>query len=493
MANSSYIAYLPPVLWIPDNDPTQFLGRHLRIYEKILTGLSADGFVVRAAASFVTAQNNTVLLADGADIAQFRMGDWITIEGTFERRQIDHFTGATIFLDANLIEGHQNGNVRIADLVPGQTTFRVDNATKLERGRQLRILQNRQAEDLIIAQVADPFITIRFGLTHTYALNVDDVPVKLLDPITIDHAGHRHADFETQIDRLFELFNPWRTRTDFLPRLASWVALTLRNDWSEYQQRKLISQMVGIYQKRGLKEGLYTYLDIYAATAANPRIVIDDGEAIFHAVFADDGTAALRALAHSNSVSSGSDPTRSVTVLLHPSGIAVDSNNQYFVCDYGELSSTAPHAPPCPPALWKVSPSGEVDYARGNPPMPMPIWSGSPLCTPQAVIVDANNQCVVLDAGDQDPGNSLKPAIYRFAPASYSTVITSPNFLAICPVDMVLDAMGNFIVLDRGTLMPGNIQATVPPQKIVVVSEAGDDLGDTRLVDRERTYSADHG
>jgi phage tail-like protein len=100
---------------------------------------------------------------------------------------------------------------------------------------------------------------------------------------------HEHDDFEKTIDELYNIFNPWKTDEDFLPWLASWVALTLQKDWSEYQKRKLISEIVSIYQEHGLKKGLYDYLDIYTTNEeARPRIVIDDGDAIFRATFMDD-------------------------------------------------------------------------------------------------------------------------------------------------------------------------------------------------------------
>ena len=44
---SSYLDYLPPFLWSDENDHEQFLGRMLRIFEKILTGLPDDIVVGR--------------------------------------------------------------------------------------------------------------------------------------------------------------------------------------------------------------------------------------------------------------------------------------------------------------------------------------------------------------------------------------------------------------------------------------------------------------
>lgn len=475
MANSTYLDYLPPVLWVPDNDPTQFLGRHLRIYEKILTGLDGGGLVVRAAAPFASGATDHILFATATDMAQFRVGDWITIAGTAERRQVDHFTGLTMFLDASLAGGpYIAGTVRIADLIPGQTTFRADNAARLEGGRPLQILQAGQTENLVVAQATAEFLTLAYGLVNTYPLAPDAVPVKLIDPITIVHGDHTHTDFETQIDNLFTLFNPWRTRTDFLPYLASWVALTLLPDWTEYQQRKLISQMVAIYQQRGLKEGLYTYLDIYAVTAARPRMVVDDNDAVLHTVPASDGTAVLRAVAHSNTVSPPSAPAQTITALLHPSGIAVDSKNFYFVSDPADISLAVPRRP----ALWRSTANGDLDFAPGGLPMPMPkpIFTGAPLVQPTAVVVDATDRVSVVDTGQYASASQQKSGLYRFTPPGYAiaTVMdqtTVPVLPVIHPVDMVLDGAGHFVILDRGFHPLGNPPAGASKPAIVVVSE----------------------
>ena len=482
MATSSYLSYLPPVLWTPDQDPAQLLGRHLRIYEKILTDLSANGLVIRAAAGFANALNNGITLAAIADTARFQIGDWVTIQGTVERRQIMDFVGAVLVLDANLLAAYGPGTVRIADLVPGQTAFRIDSARSLEAGRTLQLLQAGATEDLLVADVADPVVTLAYGLTQTYSLDPAFVPVKVIDPIAVQHGDHAHQAFEKQIDQLFTLFNPWRTRADLLPWLASWVALTLRSEWSEYQQRLLISRMVDIYQQRGLKEGLFTYLDIYAVTATRPRIVIDDGEALFHTVFDDRGGAVLRAVAHSNTASPVSDPTRTVTVLLHPAGLAVDSQNRIFVCDPADITLTIPREP----SLWMLSANGEAPYgavAGLQMPMPQPVFAGQnpnppnqKLVEPRAVTIDGTDRVAVVDIGQITGSLSKHAGIFRFAPPLYpiTTVIdqtTAPIFPAIHPVDMVLDAGGNFIVLDRGKHPLGSPPAGPSAPQIVVVSE----------------------
>jgi phage tail-like protein len=306
-------------------------------------------------------------------------------------------------------------------------------------------------------------------------MDLDAVPVKILDPATVRYKGSVVPDFESRIDVLSRLFNPWRTPATFLPYLASWVALDLRSDWTEYQQRKLISEIVGIYQQRGLKQGIYTTLDIYAVSAARPRVVIDDNDAVLHAIFSDDGTAVLRAVAHTSTVSPASDASKTVTALMHPTGIAVDSQNSYFVCDPGNFGYSL--AVPRTAALWKLSPNGDMDFVTiGAITTPKAVASGPPLVKPTAVAADSTDQISIVDTGVYATPADQHSSIFRFAPPAYAftTVIsptTVPPFPAVHPVAMVLDGAGRFVVLDRGFHPFGNPPSGAVSAKIVVVSE----------------------
>jgi phage tail-like protein len=293
------------------------------------------------------------------------------------------------------------------------------------------------------------------------------------DGITIGDGNHERQPIEKTIDELSDLFTPWRTRPDMLPWLASWVALTLREEWSEYQSRKLISEMVSIYQQRGLKQGLYTYLDIYANSQVRPRIAIDDGEALFRATLREDGASRLHALAYSHTIplsAAGSDETTTLAVLLHPSAVAVDRQNDYIVADEGGGEEKQ-----WDPALWKVSSTGEVDYSskQGALPLPRPLHIGSPLEKPSAVIIDNQDRYNVLDIGKATGPADQDAAIYRLSPPKYeiSTMIKEKSFKAVYPVDMVLDASGRFIVLDRGWRPRGFPPEGPSKPKIVVVTE----------------------
>lgn len=61
-----------------------------------------------------------------------------------------------------------------------------------------------------------------------------------------------------------------RAPAEFLDWLSGWVALALRADIDEAQQRQLIAQAVSLYRMRGTKRGLAALLSIYALP--NPTI-----------------------------------------------------------------------------------------------------------------------------------------------------------------------------------------------------------------------------
>jgi phage tail-like protein len=65
-----------------------------------------------------------------------------------------------------------------------------------------------------------------------------------------------------KIERLHELFDPHKTRADFLPWLAGWAALSLRAGMSEKKQRELIAEIIPLYQIRGTKKYLQKLLDL---------------------------------------------------------------------------------------------------------------------------------------------------------------------------------------------------------------------------------------
>lgn len=66
---------------------------------------------------------------------------------------------------------------------------------------------------------------------------------------------------------------------EFIPWLAGWVALTLREDWDEKTKRQFLQEIVPLYQLRGTKEGLRRMLEIYIGK--NLPLAIYDNEKDF--------------------------------------------------------------------------------------------------------------------------------------------------------------------------------------------------------------------
>jgi phage tail-like protein len=54
-----------------------------------------------------------------------------------------------------------------------------------------------------------------------------------------------------------------RTPSEFLTWLAGWVALTLRDDWTDDHKRKFIANAVQLYRLRGTKVGVTKFVQIY--------------------------------------------------------------------------------------------------------------------------------------------------------------------------------------------------------------------------------------
>jgi phage tail-like protein len=79
---------------------------------------------------------------------------------------------------------------------------------------------------------------------------------------------------EQEIDGLASLFDAIETREEFLPWLASWVALSLRADLAPNQQREFLSRIVPLYRRRGTKQNLQDLLSIF--TRGVPTIVESD-------------------------------------------------------------------------------------------------------------------------------------------------------------------------------------------------------------------------
>ena len=68
---------------------------------------------------------------------------------------------------------------------------------------------------------------------------------------------------DRQISQLWVYFDPWLTPEAFLPWLATWVDLTLDENWPVAKRRQMIADAVQLYRWRGTRRGLTEYLRLY--------------------------------------------------------------------------------------------------------------------------------------------------------------------------------------------------------------------------------------
>lgn len=73
------------------------------------------------------------------------------------------------------------------------------------------------------------------------------------------------SGIDDSVDNIHIYFDPDKVPSDFLQWLSGWVALTLKvgEGWTDEKKRQLIANIVSLYKKRGTKEGLEEYINIY--------------------------------------------------------------------------------------------------------------------------------------------------------------------------------------------------------------------------------------
>jgi phage tail-like protein len=77
-----------------------------------------------------------------------------------------------------------------------------------------------------------------------------------------------------EIARLHLFFDPWETSEDFLPWLASWAALSIREDLSSHRKRKLLAHIIPLYRIRGTGK----YLEEILAICVDALVSVIDME-----------------------------------------------------------------------------------------------------------------------------------------------------------------------------------------------------------------------
>ncbi len=76
---------------------------------------------------------------------------------------------------------------------------------------------------------------------------------------------------ERQIDQIVRYFDAEVVSPEFLPWLASWLAIAVDDNWTEKQLRQLIQKAPQLYQQRGTREGIAATVEIF--TGSRPLVV----------------------------------------------------------------------------------------------------------------------------------------------------------------------------------------------------------------------------
>lgn len=285
----------------------------------------------------------------------------------------------------------------------------------------------------------------------------------------IRHELHMHDPVSALIGRLDQLFDPWRTPEQFLPWLASWVALEFPTSqgqplWDEYQRRKVTSEIARIYRKRGLKEGLNQHLRLLALGNTRPRIAIDDGSRLLVTSPIPGRLAPIATLMSQGPVI---DKTKVVSEgMIRPWCMAAAPDGSLFIGDRGVELETTPPAPfkTIRNRVWRISATGQYGMV-GAPPTPRPLAPDSLFEQPRAVAVrqQRSGQPEALYILDRNGKLYGLPSPYTDAQAQ-EIVSLAAGTPAFWPVAMAVDTTGDLLVLDRGSA-PG----TQSSPKIITV------------------------
>lgn len=332
------------------------------------------------------------------------------------------------------------------------------------------------------------------------------------DGLILQHDDHTHQAVEQVIAHLDQLFDPWHTPPQFLDWLASWVDLsfpTIRDTqqnitiqvWDEYLRRKAISQIAQIYHKRGLKEGLNQYLNLYTLAEKRPRIAVDNGSRILFTRPRPGRFTQMATLISQGPYAIGT--TLTIDGLVFPSCIALAPDGSLIVGDTGIPNTINWGGPVINGGLWRTFPSGQYmsDTVVGKPRRIGPVS----FARPTAVATDnasTNWQIYVLD----NPTTAGNNALSQISSSDFTTttsLATKTQLGFSNPVAMVF-TNGHLLILDRGALFgipaipriidvqlspfvinaPRNLTQVIEPLSLAVLSNGNLLIGDGRQQDQ---------
>ncbi len=278
------------------------------------------------------------------------------------------------------------------------------------------------------------------------------------DGIPISDGGTTYEPIEAIIARIPRLFDPYLTPAEFLPWLAGWLDLEISPIWEEYQTRKAIAGIVQIYMQRGLRQGLFDYLDLYSVSATRPRIVIDDGCRVLFlqpqpAIFAPITALISQGPFARSGVLSHDGMVRPLCITRAPDGSLI----------VGDEGTPDPWTPVIRKGVWQLPPPGRYEFANSPAGVPEPQRLGPPawnLLSPIAVVTDSATpwNLYVLDLV-LIPGEA---ALYQLTSPDFPTatvLATRAQLNMVWPIAMAMDTNGHLLILDRGVSLPSGAAA----------------------------------
>ena len=90
----------------------------------------------------------------------------------------------------------------------------------------------------------------------------DPVGALFLERFLALFEGHM-TDLESAYEAVSSLLNIETTNEEWLVYVSTWMGLVLDPSWDKDRRRLLLTEVMDLYQKRGTREGLQRYLEIY--------------------------------------------------------------------------------------------------------------------------------------------------------------------------------------------------------------------------------------
>ncbi len=137
----------------------------------------------RQQVNLTAASGTQATVGSVADAAKFNPGDTVLLEqgANTDRATVASISGTNINLTTNLTHTYNGGDIRIADLAPGQKRLRLDAVAGIEPGTYLSIAQGVTTETGVVKAVdsMNSSVTLSSGLTNLYTMKGGDPDVNL--------------------------------------------------------------------------------------------------------------------------------------------------------------------------------------------------------------------------------------------------------------------------------------------------------------------------